>query len=146
MRRATLEDHYWHLESGEARHLEYGDAFWIPAAVDRQQLRRGQAAKLLFQIEAEGADGIELTVERMWVIVAEQVGEGYIGILDNQPASLEPGPHVYLTEGAEVPFWPEHVIDLDEPPAEWIEHRLGQPPSRRWPRDDDQPHARQAAV
>src|SRR5215217_6277293 len=106
MRRATIEDHFWQLESGEARHQEYGDAFWMPDAVQRRQLKRGQAAKLLFQIEAEGPNGVELTVERMWVIVAEPVGEGYIGILDNQPASLEPEAHVYLTEGAEIPFWP----------------------------------------
>jgi len=136
MRRATIDDHYWQLESGEARHLEYGDAFWIPDDGQRRQLKRGQAAKLLFQIEAERPHGVEITVERMWVIVAERVDEGYIGILDNQPASLEPGSHVYLTEGAEIPFWPEHVIDLDEPPAEWIEHRLGQPPTRTWPRDE----------
>jgi hypothetical protein len=73
----------------------------------------------------------------MWVIVAERVDKLYVGILDNQPASIEPGAHVYLTEGAEVPFGPEHVIDITEPPPDWVQDRLDAPPTRRWPRDDD---------
>ena len=137
MRSANLKDHYWQLDSGEARHAASPDTFWIPERSEREQLHRGQAARLLFELEGEGEKGVERVVERMWVIVAERVDQGYIGILDNQPASLEPAPHVYLTEGAEIPFWPEHVIDIGDPPDEWVEHRLGQPPTRRWPRGDD---------
>jgi hypothetical protein len=137
MRRATLGEHFWQLQSGEARHAARPDTFWLPERARREQLRRGQAARLLFEIEGEADDGtVERTVERMWVIVAERVDDGYVGVLDNRPASLDPAPNVYLVEGAEVPFWPEHVIDIAEPPAEWAEHRLGQPPTRRWPRDD----------
>lgn len=137
MRRANLREHYWQLESAEARHAAHPESFRIPPRSEREQLRRGQAARLLFELEGEAETGAERIVERMWVIVAERVGDGYIGILDDEPASLEPGPNVYLAEGAEIPFWPEHVIDIGDPPEEWVEHRLGRDPSRRWPREDD---------
>ena len=73
----------------------------------------------------------------MWVLVAERVSDGYIGILDNRRAALEGEPGAYLVEGAEIPFWPEHVIEIAEPPPEWIAERLGRPPTRHWPRDDE---------
>ena len=136
MRAATIDRHYWQLESGEARHAA-STRFHIPDRAAREALRRGQAAKLLFEIEGETEDGtVERIVERMWVLVAERVGDGYVGILDNQPSSLDRSPDVYLTEGAEIPFWPEHVIAIAEPPPEWIASRLGRPPARTWPRDD----------
>ena len=137
MRRATLEEHYWQLESAEARHASHPQTFSIPSRSEREQLQRGQAAKLLFDLEGDIDGRTERITERMWVIVSERVGDGYVGILDNQPDSLEPGANVYLTEGAEIPFWPEHVIEIADPPAEWANHRLGVPPTRRWPRDDD---------
>jgi hypothetical protein len=136
VRHANIDEHRWRLESGEARHAAHPDHFRIPARADRERLRRGHAAKLLFELEAEAGDGaVERVVERMWVLVAERVGAGYIGVLDNQPAALTPGPDVYLTEGAEVPFWPEHVIEIAAPPPGWVRERLARPPTRRWPRD-----------
>ena len=99
-------------------------------------MRRGQAVKLLFELEGENEDGnVERLVERMWVLVAERVGDGFIGVLDNQPAALEPTPDVYLIEGAEIPFWPEHVAVIAVPPPGWVDQRLGRPPIRRWPRE-----------
>ena len=93
--------------------------------------------KLLFELEGEGEDeSVERFVERMWVLVAERVGDGYIGILDSEPAVLELGPNGYLAEGAEIPFWPEHIIDIGAPPAEYVAERLGRPPTRRWPRGE----------
>lgn len=137
MRPATIDRHFWQLESAEARHAAHPQ-FRIPDRAERERLQRGQAAKLLFEIEGETEDGtVERVVERMWVLVAERVGDGYVGILDNQPESLDRSPDVYLTEGAEIPFWPEHVIAIDQPPPEWIAERLGRAPARRWPRDDD---------
>ena len=137
MRRANFDEHYWQLESGEARASAYPETFLIPERAAREHLSRGQAAKLLFQIEGDNDGKVERVVERMWVIVAECVGDGYIGILDQQPDSLAQAPNVYLAEGAEIPFWPEHVIEIAQPPAEWVEHRFASPPTRVWPRDDD---------
>lgn len=71
----------------------------------------------------------------MYVIISEKIGDTYIGILDNQPASFDRSDDTYLRYGAEVPFLAEHVIDIEQPPPEYIEWQLGQPPDRRWPRE-----------
>jgi hypothetical protein len=135
MRLATFERDFWQLRSGEESHREHPDTFWIPPLEQRQSLERGQAARLIFEIEGEEEDGtVSVQGERMWVIVAEKVGEVYIGILDNQPACLGPSDKVYLRFGAEVAFLAEHVIDIGQPPPEYVEWQLGQPPDRRWPR------------
>ena len=133
---ASFEQDFWQLRSGEESYRQHSDSFWLPPLEQRQALRRGQSARLIFDIEGEDDDGtVEVQGERMWVVVAEQVGDAYIGILDNQPACLEPADGVYLRFGAEVPFRAEHVIDIGQPPAEYVEWQLGQPPDRVWPRD-----------
>lgn len=136
MRLASFEGDFWQLRSGEDSHRQHPDSFWIPSLSDRQSLQRGRAARLIFEIEGEEEDGsIAIQGERMWVIVAERVGDAYIGILDDQPACLEPAENVYLRFGAEVPFRAEHVINIGQPPPEYIEWQLGQPPDRVWPRE-----------
>ena len=136
MRLASFERDSWQLRSGEESHRAHPDRFWIPPLEQRQSLRRGQAAKLIFDIEAEEENGtVSVQGERMWVVVAEKVGDIYLGILDNQPACLERSDDVYLRFGAEVPFRAEHVIDIGDPPPEYVEWQLGQPPERRWPRE-----------
>ena len=98
---------------------------------------RGCSARQPFDCSPHLSPGGDIAVqgERMWVIVSERYGDFYIGILDNQPASIEPSDTVYLCFGAEVPFLPEHVIDIGEPPKEYIEWQLGQEPEHRWPRE-----------
>jgi hypothetical protein len=136
MRLASFERDFWQLQSGEQSHQEHPDSFWIPPLEQRQNLQRGQAARLIFEIEGEEEGGnVSRQGERMWVIVAEKVGDVYIGILDNQPVCLGRSDEVYLRFGAEVPFRAEHVIDIGQPPPEYVEWQLGQPPERRWPRD-----------
>lgn len=136
MRQAQLSTDFWELRSGEALNRQQPDTFWIPPLHERQNLDKGQAAKLIFDIEADDESGVvHLTGERMWVIVAERVDGGYVGILDNQPSSLNPHPDTYLCFGAEIPFLPEHVIDIATPPAEYVEWQLRQEPERHWPRD-----------
>jgi hypothetical protein len=110
----------------------------VPVAAPREAegLQRGHAAQLIFEIEGTEEDGsVSIQAERMWVIVAERVGDAYIGILDNQPVCLEPSDDVYLRFGAEVPFRPEHIINIGEPPVDYADWQLGQPPERLWPRD-----------
>lgn len=136
MRLPTLERDFWTLRSAEESHRAHPDKFWIPPDEERRNLERGKAAKLIFDIEAVDVDGtVFVNGERMWVIVAERVGGLYIGILDSKPAMFEPSERVYLCFGAEIPFGPEHVIDIVEPPAEYVEWQLGQKPERVWPRD-----------
>ena len=136
MRLPSIDRDFWQLRSGERSHREHPTTFRITPLEQRQCLKRGQSAHLLFDIEGDAEDGrIQVQGERMWVIVAERVGEGYIGILDNQPACIEPADGVYLCFGAEIPFLPEHVIDIGEPPIEYVEWQLDQAPERRWPRE-----------
>lgn len=53
---------------------------------------------MIFEIEGQDADtgAIEVSGERMWVIVSEKVGDTYIGVLDNLPATIELADDVYL--------------------------------------------------
>src|SRR5258705_1093556 len=68
MRLPTLERVFWTLRSGEESHRAHPDKFWIPPLEQRSSLQRGQAARLIFDIEAEDEDGkVVVNGERMWV-------------------------------------------------------------------------------
>ena len=135
MRLPALETDRWELESGEDRHAQNPDSFWIPPRPERERLQPGQAAKLLFRVEATGPDGsTEIGVERMWVLVTERIDGMYIGRLDNEPGTVEAADHVYLVRGAEVPFGPEHVVDIAEPPADYVDEVRAASPTRIWRR------------
>jgi hypothetical protein len=130
----SLAIDFWELDSAERRHAESPDTFWIPDRAERERLQPGQAAKLLFVIEADENGVPVLNTERMWVFVTEVLAEGYIGILDNQPGSIEPDDGGHLILGAEVPFRAEHVIDVATPPEDYVVWQRSQPPLRLWPR------------
>ena len=135
MRLSSFEHDFWRLRSGEQCHRESPDTFWIPPQEQRQNLQRGQAARLIFEMEGEDNDGrVRVGAERMWVIVAEKVGEVYLGILTDQPVSVVPGEDVYLCAGAEVPFLAEHVIDIEDPDPRFAAMWLDEAPVRHWPR------------
>jgi hypothetical protein len=136
MRLASFEKDFWELKNGEDSHAESPATFWLPELEKRKNLKRGDAAKLMFAIECESEDGsILIQTERMYVIVSEICASQYIGILDHQPVCVEKGNQsVYLCFGAEIAFSAEHVIDIVRPPQDYIEWQLGQPPDRVWPR------------
>lgn len=122
-RLATIRTDRWELESAEDRHQRYGESFWIPPEDERRRLQPGKAVRLLFRIEAAQADGSpEVNVERMWAIVLGRVGDFYLAVLDSQPASIEPG---YLDRDTEFLFMPKHVIDIAEPPRDYLIERFG---------------------
>ena len=135
MRLPSLERDYWGLVSGEARHAESSESFWIPALSERQSLKVGQVAKLIFEIESENERGeVERNYERMWVVVLEIASPYYIGRLINKPATVDETEEFYLSLGAEVPFLPEHVIDIDQPPEEFLKTLFSEKPRNVWPR------------
>lgn len=135
MRFPSIERDCWALRSGEESHAAHPATFHIPAKHERDNLQRGQAAKLMFEIEAkEDMGSRDVACERMWVIVAEKTGDTYVGILDSHPVSIEHGESVYLCFGAEVPFKAEHVIEIDTPPESYSRWQLEQKPEREWPR------------
>ena len=135
MRLPNLSTDFWELRSAELSAAKYPDLFSIPPLSRRQSIRRGQAVKLIFDIELEDETG-HLTIqgERMWVIVSETCGQYYIGILDSSPKSFSPADSIYLCFGAEIPFLAEHVIDIDTPPKEYVQWQLSQDPERVWTR------------
>ena len=140
MRLPSFELDFFELRSGEESRRKNPESFWIPDEAKRKSLKRGDAAKVILDIEGYEEDGrVTVQGERVWVIIAEQVGDAYIGILDSQPALLEPSDEAYLVFGAEIPLRPEHVIDIARPPEDYVEWQLGQKPERHWPRDGSRP-------
>lgn len=120
-RLATMEDDYWELRSGEKSREENPNTFWIPEKEKRNNLTKGKAVKLIFDIETQDEDGnIQCGGERMWVIVLSKEEDFYLGILDNEPASIEPGTG-YLEPRCKIWFKAEHVIDITDPPKEYLE-------------------------
>lgn len=93
------------LDSGEALHAESPETFYLPSVEARRNLRPGALAKLVFR--GQDVDG-HMHVERMWVQVTQAGGGNYRGILSNSPYYI-----VGLNHGDDVPFRPEHVIQID---------------------------------
>lgn len=137
MRLATLGEDGWELRSAEEAHARSPSTFWIPGLDRRRGLRRGQGAKLLFDIQTRSPRGsVEISGERMWVVVADRVGERFLGRLVTEPVSVPEGEAHYLCVGAEIPFGMQHVADIDDPPDAYANRILTGSPTRRWPRDD----------
>ena len=117
---ANITEDFWELRSGEKSHEENPEKFWIPSQNERDSLKKGMAARLIFDIETEDEnDKILTNGERMWVIVLSKKNDYYLGILSNEPASIEPDTG-YLKLGCKLWFKAEHVIDIDTPPKEYL--------------------------
>ncbi|MFC3579979.1 DUF2314 domain-containing protein [Sphingomonas hylomeconis] len=130
MTKPTLFDDGWELESGEARHADAPKTFWIPELAARKSLAIGDLAKLIFAISVDNADE-PVAVERMWVIVRAIENGTYYGLLDNEPDSIQQNDEFWV--GTEIPFGPEHVIDIEPGDEKSIALALTQP-LKEWPR------------
>ena len=119
----NIQDDHWALVSAESRHAESPDSFKIPPAEVRSALRKGDAAKLLFDIETrEGGQVIDRGVDRMWVVVTAVEGPLYVGVLINDPGRAE---ELDLRPGRELVFGPEHVSAVDRPPDAFLVAQFG---------------------
>ncbi|MDJ0839651.1 MAG: hypothetical protein QNK37_24245 [Acidobacteriota bacterium] len=138
MRCPDLKRDGFELRSGEAIHVENPDTFFIPSVRERYSLEPGQFVKLIFDIETVDEDGEAMVQgERMWVLVTGKCDDFYIGMLDNDPVSVDPHGDQYLIHGAEIPFLPGHVINIEEPPDD-VERLLREwKPTRVWPREEE---------
>lgn len=128
MRVPDLDEDGWCLESGLERHLLHPESFEIPDEAIRTGLQPGDFAKLIFVIAVEEDD--EPIVERMWVVVREAADGGYFGLLDNEP-DIDENDEFWL--GTEVPFGPEHVIEVQAGNDESIAYAAREP-LKAWPR------------
>jgi hypothetical protein len=119
-----LEDG-WCLEDGEERHAESPETFLIPDLAVRRILQPGDYAQLIFRIAVRDPDDPE-AVERMWVIIRERTPIGYYGILANSPASILENDTFW--RGAEIPFEPRHIIDVEHADERSLEIAQKPPP------------------
>lgn len=82
----------WGLLDAESQHAAFPDAFPIPSAEERGELRIGDLVKLVFVLDPPPPEGAN--AERMWVEVRSVQADGsYDGWLTNHPVvidSLEP--------------------------------------------------------
>lgn len=127
----TIENDGWRLLNAEDRHQESPERFHIPDERIRSALVVGDFAKLLFSIGTTGEQGDQEIVERMWVVVSERTEGRYLGLLDNDPEGIPKNDRLW--SGVELPFGPEHVIDVQAGDAESIALSKVEP-LRRWPR------------
>jgi uncharacterized protein YegJ (DUF2314 family) len=85
--------------SGEAKHAEFPNTFYLPSLEERSNVPVGDFARIIF------TDG-DVT-ERMWVKVTKQFDDGsYLGELANDPAFLK------LKHLDPVSFQAKYVIDI----------------------------------
>jgi hypothetical protein len=130
MRDPSWEIDGWELENGEECHAQFPDTFWIPERAHREALYPGDYAKLIFQISLDDEND-PVSVERMWVLVRERTADGYLGVLRNEPDAIEENDELWLD--TELPFRPEHIIDIQSADEESVD-LAKQPPRRAWPR------------
>ena len=91
------------LGDGEALHRAAPRSFFIPGHAERDSLRAGDVAKLLFEI-IEPGPGLP-HAERMWVGVTGRDADGYTGVLTNVPTVI-----TTIRRGDTIRFGPENVI------------------------------------
>ena len=114
----NLNDDGWALVSAEARRDASPATFEIPPIDVRRSLRRGDAAKLLFEIETrEAGVVVDRGVDRMWVVVTGREDEFYVGVLTSDPGKAE---GLGLRPGSELIFLPEHICAVDRPPDDFL--------------------------
>lgn len=65
----------------------------------------------------------------MWVLVRERIPGGYLGILDNNPYAISENDEFW--SGIELPFEPQHVINIDKRDEKTVA-LAAQEPKRRW--------------
>lgn len=131
MREPDWDIEGWTLRNGEEAHSAAPDTFWIPSLSERASLKVGDYAKLIFEISVDDPED-PVSVERMWVIVRERIGGRYLGRPDNEPDALAPNDEFWV--GTEVPFGPEHIINIE--PGDDASIALAvEAPLKSWPRE-----------
>lgn len=98
----------WFLGDAEEQHRAHPRTFFIPSRSQREALAVGDWARLTFVLRNPAVDGP--SAERMWVVVSEVAGSGYVGELTNEPVAMSG-----LGPGDLVRFEPEHVIAVIDP-------------------------------
>jgi hypothetical protein len=128
MREPSVPVDGWGLANGEEYHAKAPQTFAIPQLSERQNLKAGDFAKLLFRINVDGTEDGEV-IERMWVVVTERTSDGYIGVLNNDPESIDENDRLW--SGTELPFATHHIISIAEGDAD-SRSLAAEEPRTRW--------------
>lgn len=112
----SKEDILNRLEDVEQVHRNHKRTYSIPRSDERQGLRPGQLAKLVFLAEHDLDEGAR--AERMWVEVQARAQGQYIGVLTNRPRYLK-----YVQQGDHVVFRAEHIaaIYVERKDPNWVD-------------------------
>ncbi|KQN06446.1 hypothetical protein ASE78_15945 [Sphingomonas sp. Leaf25] len=84
---------------------------------------------MIFRISVDNSEE-PVAVERMWVVVRERIPGGYLGVLDNEPDSIGKTDEFWV--GTELPFRPEHIINIEDRDAASMSLATEEPRTR-WP-------------
>jgi hypothetical protein len=97
----------YRLANAEEQHAASPRTFFIAPRSERENLRPGDVAKLLFElVDAQEGDPV---AERMWVQVVRRDRGKYVGLLTNTPRAI-----TTIGVGDLVEFRPEHVLSTLE--------------------------------
>lgn len=129
MRTPDFDEDGWELRDSEETSRAFPGSFAIPSVEARRGLQLGDFAKLVFEVSVDDPEH-PVGVERMWVVVREIAGDRYFGLLDNEP-DIDENDEFWL--GSEIPFGPEHVIEIQKGDAASKAH-AARTPLRSWPR------------
>lgn len=95
------------LTNCEKQNKKNSKTFLIPPAIIRRNLRKGDSAKLIFEMsKSEGP----FNAERMWVKIVENTSNGYMGKLNNTPILFDPDD---LAFGDEICFEAKYIADVE---------------------------------
>lgn len=89
----------------ERRNKAHPKTFQIPPKIVRNNLTKGDSAKLVFEMDKP--QGL-FNAERMWVKITGRTGNEYIGKLNNWPVFFED-----LSLGDEIRFEAKHIADVE---------------------------------
>lgn len=94
----------WFLDDVEKAAQAHPDSFFIPSKKERQNQVVGKQVQLHFVLANPTEK--EPRAERMWVTISKVLpfGQGYEGILDNQPQYIKD-----LNHGDKIKFQPRHI-------------------------------------
>lgn len=104
---AVFEIDGYDLADGEERAREHPDSFFIPSLEERENLKVGDAVKLIFEMHQPNQEYDAF--ERMWVEITKVEDDYYVGFLDNNPEG-----EVSIKAGDIVVFQAKHIISIYE--------------------------------
>ncbi len=97
----------WELDDAEVRQRNAPDLYSIPPLEERLDVQVGERVALHFYFRGRDQHGVYIQSERLRLTVRAASPFGYVGILDETPASS-----ILLHKGDSVSFEPRHIAGI----------------------------------